>query len=131
MQLQKAKYWIILMFASLLTACSSSGPENVAEKYVNSLMTGDVDGAVKMLHLSKEEQAEINEVKGKLSMVIELGLLEVEASGGVKSIKALNTEYSNGKQEAEVEVETKMGNGDTKTDTVNLRKIKGDWKVVM
>lgn len=129
MQLQKTRHWIMLIILGLLVACSGSGPEKMAVKHVEALVAGDIDRMMDTLHLSEKELKELNTVKGKMSMLVGAASDEIKAAGGAKSIKVVTTEYSDDKKSAYVEIKIELGNGDSKTERVNLVQVKDGWKV--
>lgn len=129
MQLQKTRHWIMLIIVGLLVACSGSGPEKMAVKHVEALVAGDIDRMMATLHLSEKELKELNTVKGKMSMLVGAASDEIKAAGGAKSIKVVTTEYSDDKKNAYVEIKIELGNGDSKTERVNLVQVKDGWKV--
>lgn len=119
----------MLIIVGLLVACSGSGPEKMAVKHVEALVAGDIDRMMATLHLSEKELKELNTVKGKMSMLVGAASDEIKAAGGAKSIKVVTTEYSDDKKNAYVEIKIELGNGDSKTERVNLVQVKDGWKV--
>lgn len=119
----------MLIIVGLLVACSGSGPEKMAVKHVEALVAGDIDRMMATLHLSEKELKELNTVKGKMSMLVGAASDEIKAAGGAKSIKVVTTEYSDDKKSAYVEIKIELGNGDSKTERVNLVQVKDGWKV--
>lgn len=119
----------MLIIVGLLVACSGSGPEKMAVKHVEALVAGDIERMMATLHLSEKELKELNTVKGKMSMLVGAASDEIKAAGGAKSIKVVTTEYSDDKKNAYVEIKIELGNGDSKTERVNLVQVKDGWKV--
>lgn len=129
MRMQHIKHFFILAVATLLFACSSSGPEKVAEKYANAILTADIETFMAVLNVPENPQVPVDMMKGKMTQMLQVTAAEAKAQGGVKSIKAVSTTYGADKETAVVEVKMEFKNGTSKTETVELLNTSKGWKV--
>lgn len=129
MQIKLFRQFIVLFLAAFLVACSGSGPEKVAEKYFNSILNADMDGFMSTVYLSEEEKAGMNMMRGKIEEMFKAVKMQAEASGGIKSVKAKNASYSDGKKKARVTIITTFKNGNVEEESLNLISTDKGWKV--
>lgn len=129
MQIKLARHFFVVFLAALLTACSGSGPEKVAEKYASSIINADIDTFLATVYLSEEEKSQINMMSGKLEEMFKMAQIQAQAAGGIKSIKASDTEYSADKMNAMVTLRISFKNGTSEEDRVRLINTSSGWKV--
>lgn len=130
MYLNKVKHFFVLAIAVFMVACSSgSAPDKVAENYVSAMINADIDAFIATIYLTDKEQQEFEMVKGKMSEMLNAASAAAQLQGGVKSVKAVSTEYSSNKKEAVVEVELTFNNGNSDSEDVNMIKTDEGWKV--
>lgn len=129
MQIKLARHFFVFFLAALLTACSGSGPEKVAEKYMSSMISADIDTFLATVYLSEEEKAQFSMMRDKLEEMFKMAQHQANAAGGIKSIKATKTEYSTDKENATVTLRISFKNGTSEEDRVRLINTKGGWKV--
>ena len=128
------KVFMILCVMGLMVSCGGSSgggntPEKVAEKYVETLYKGDLDGVMK--YMSKEEQAEMkNAKKEELEMAKFFMMAIAEKNKGASEFKALEEETVLSEDTESATVKVKVTNGDrTSTEKVKLIKEDGKWVV--
>lgn len=131
MYLNNIKHFFVLALAALLFACSSgSGPEKVAEKYVNAMLTGDIETFMAVIYISEEEKQHLNAMKGKMAEMLKAAAQQSESAGGIKSVKAVSTDYSGDKKDrATVLVKLEFKNGTSTEEKLQLIDTQGGWKV--
>ncbi len=131
MQTTLIRQFFVLFLAAFLVACSSSsGPEKVVEKYINSMLNADMDGFMDSINISEQEKAQMNMMRGKLEEMFVAAQQEVQAAGGVKSVKAVDVKYSSDKKSATVTVRMTMNNGEVKNEQLNAVNTEQGWKVI-
>ena len=124
-------FFISLGCALFLTACGGSDtPEAVAQDFVKALTSGDVDKVLKLMDMSNKDAKELEKMRPKAEMMFAKIKKDIDAQGGVKSIKAVGTEISEDGNTAKVmvQLETVTGKGGN-TKPVRLKKVDGKWKV--
>ena len=121
----------VLFSALLLVACSSgNSPEKVAESFIQAAATGNVDKAIELINLPEADKNEQLAIKGKVSMMLAQAATSFEQKGGgLKSVKAVNTEYNADKTAARVAVEVTLKNKETTTESIKTIKTKKGWKI--
>lgn len=129
MQIKFLPKFFVLFLAAFLVACSSSGPEAVAEKYTAAVINADMDGFMSTINISEEEKAQMNMMRGKLEEMFKMAQQEAKAAGGLKSVKATKTTYSNNKKNAQVFLRISFKNGTSEETAVNMVETKNGWKV--
>jgi len=123
--LQKAL--MILCVMGLMISCGGSvgnTPESVAEKFVEALYKGDVNG---MKKVSTQEQAKQMSADDKDSKAM-LALFK-EAGKDISGFKAIETNLKEDGNSGTVKVEVTSKDGKTDTMKVNVVKTDGKWAV--
>lgn len=60
-------FWISMLAACmLLTACSNPSPEPVAKDFMQKVLTGDADGALKLVAMPEKDLAAVEILTGKV-----------------------------------------------------------------
>jgi len=118
------KTLMILCVMGLMISCgggSGNTPESVAEKFVEALYKGDLDGMKKIS--SKEQTTEMSaDDKGSKAMLA----LFKEAGKDASGFKAVETNLSEDGNSGTVKVGVTSKDG--KTDTMKVKVIKEDGK---
>lgn len=131
--MQKLRNGFLVLFTAIfLLACSgSSGPEKVADSYMNAVLHNDIDGLMKTIHIENDMVEMESMMRGKLAMVIAAASAEAQANGGVKKISYAKTEYNEDKTAARVTATVQFKNKDTDdmVDEIDLVKTDDGWKV--
>lgn len=124
-----------------VTACGTPDkPEDVATKFTQAFLSGDIDTAVTFTNLPPEalkDEAQLNQAKGKVQQMTAAAKEKADQQGGVASVTAKEvvetdiTTEADGTQRVKVQVELKTGDGTTVSDPVPLIKVPGseEWKV--
>ncbi|OBV28686.1 hypothetical protein BKN38_09230 [Helicobacter sp. CLO-3] len=119
--------------ALFMAGCGDDKPEEVAVAYVKALYSGDAKKAVELVTLeggvSKDDKEKLN---GKLAMMAGMVKQDGEESGGLKDVKATNTQIKEGEpKSASVEIEATFGNGTNKKEELDLIQTKDGWKILI
>lgn len=112
----------VALFALLLAGCGSGGPGDTAVEFTRAAANGDGETVVELL-----DPAMAQTFGPKIEATISMQAGEVSSQGGLDEVNVLE-ETVNG-DNATVRLETVMGDGSREEQTVQLRKVDGDWKV--
>lgn len=125
--------FLVLFTAIFLLACSgSSGPEKVADDYMNSILNNDIDGLMKTIHFADDvPEKQEDMVRGKLNMVVEESSAKAKSLGGVKKITYSEIEYNQDKSRAKLVATVQYKNKGARETIERINLIKSDqgWKV--
>lgn len=121
-----------------LAACATNKladantPQSVAVRAVEAMHKGDADTLFKLMKmpekLKKKKGAE--EVwRGKLTMMVAFVKQKADKKGGVASVTAGETTYSDDKKRAKVKVTVKFKNGETTTKPTRVVLVGDRWMV--
>jgi PBP1b-binding outer membrane lipoprotein LpoB len=131
--MQALKNWFApLIVALVLVGCSSSDePQAVAEAFTKAAYSNDIDTLMDLVQLPSElKDGQEEMMRGKLQMMLAPAAAMVEQKGGLDSIKTGETRYNADETTASVPVTVSFKDSDEEsTETVNLIKVDGDWKV--
>lgn len=131
------KNWLrmvmMAVMTSVLVACGSGDPGDVAEAFYKEVLDGDVNKAVDYLYLPAEVKQAMSEsdMKGKMSAMFGVIQEAVQSQGGLESVKAGKVLYNDDKTRAVVEVMIKTKNGEAQTEKVPMIKTDDGWKLEM
>lgn len=114
---------VLVLFVVGLTGCGGPKPGKVVERFFGALEDGKIDEAVS--YLSSRTIATLGEEKWRASLV-EISR-EMTMAGESADVKVIS-ETVNG-DIARVEVELTDSSGFTDTETFDLIKEEGDWKI--
>jgi len=114
---------IMLVFVLAVSVGCSAGPGTVVEKFFKALEGGEIDEAIGYLSSRAVQTLGADKWRSALAEMSR----QIEAEGGMGEVKVLN-EIENG-DIATVEVELTDNNGNSDTETFNLVKEDGDWKI--
>jgi hypothetical protein len=112
-----------LLLISLAWACAGSSPASAVKAFYRAVSDGKTDDALGLL--SQQTIATIGEPK--LRAGIQEAAQEAMAKGGLKDLE-IAEEQSNG-DIATVQAILKYGNGTQETETLQLVKEKGGWRL--
>lgn len=110
------------LLALLLVGCGGGGPGDTAVEFTRAGANGDGETVVELL-----DPAMAQTFGPKIEAAMATQASQASAQGGVDEINVLE-ETING-DNATVRLEMVMGDGSREENTVQLRKIDGDWKV--
>lgn len=123
--------FLLTITAGFLSACGGDEAGKAAESFFMEIVEGSVHEAMEYAYVPPGHPMGEELIKGKLGPAIRMIQEELKAKGGVESIKAKKTEYTNSeKTRAKVWLTMKMKNGDSETsDPVSVIKTDKGWKV--
>lgn len=124
----KNRQWIlgVIIFVMLIvTACSAlgSGPGKTVQRFFTAVDIGEIDEA--MSYLSSYSIQTLGADKWRA--VLHEASKDLDKAGGITSVRIVE-ENING-ETAWVTVEISYGNGSSETDSVDLIKENGKWKI--
>lgn len=124
---------LVIFTAIFLMACAgSSGPEKVANNYMQAIFNNDIDALMKTINLDADvPQKQADMVRGKLAMVVNDSSAKAKSLGGVKKITYSDTEYNQDKSRAKLVATVIYKNKDAAEtiERINLIKTANGWKV--
>ncbi|RMH42604.1 MAG: DUF4878 domain-containing protein [Gammaproteobacteria bacterium] len=112
----------ILLGATLLTGCSA-GPGKTVQRFFVAIDKGEIEEAIGYLSSSTIQSLGYDKWRAAL---IEASN-QMAAEGGLKSVKVVEETVKG--DIAQVTVKIVMGNGSEESDSVDLIKEDGDWKI--
>lgn len=121
----KRKSVLILMLVFLVVGLAgcSSGPDKAVKSFFIALDAGQVDKA--MGYLSTSTLNTLGHDKWQAALIS--ASKDMQSKGGLSSVKIIDKKVRG--DIAAVTVELTFGDGSSKTDTINLIKENGDWKL--
>lgn len=133
------KFFLAGVFALLLTACSSSKPEDVAVEFVEEfLINGNIDSVVDYVYFKDEQEKQKaledlkdEEKRAELKKMVEQVNKLFKAK--VKSVEAVETKVdgNNAVVQIKMNFEEKNLKGNTsETQPVKLKLVNDEWRVL-
>lgn len=131
--------FILATMATILVACGGDKKDaaQVAETTTKAMFEGDAKTVIENLYTDNTTitDADKKQAESVLSIMFQAMKAEVDKAGGIQTIKAGEVTLNADKTEASVPVTITLNkaiNGkQSDTQTINLRKIDGKWKIVM
>jgi len=117
----------LLMLATVLLAACSAKPESAVTTFYKAAAAGDVEKATAQISFSNVNANEMMQAKGKLQMMIGELKSKIDANDGLKKVEVVesNREGDN----ANVQAKLIFNNGKDKTESHNLVREDGKWKI--
>jgi hypothetical protein len=103
--------------------CIGSSPSRTVKDFYSAIGRGDVEMATAQMSSRVIDQVGLN----KLQQSIEYQVQAVEQAGGMKSIRIIDEQIFD--DAALVTAEVELGDGTSGTETVQLVKEDGRWKI--
>ena len=135
-------FWISMLTACmLLTACSNPSPEPVAKDFMQKVLTGDVDGALKLVAMPEKDQAAVEILTGKVRAGVVRLKAQTEKWGGVDKIQVVSVTYKSADAQtikadqvtegslAFIKMDVTFKNGRTDDYSTRLIKTSSGWKI--
>ncbi|MCX6288045.1 MAG: DUF4878 domain-containing protein [Bacteroidetes bacterium] len=126
-----------LLLAFLLTSCGGGGggiisktPSDVVKTALNNLKAKDYPGVIKY-YVRKDGVAFTKEDTQKFTGLCTWATQEYEKKQGLKDIQILEEKISEDGLTATVKYKLQFNNGTDSDDKVNLKKVNGDWFIVI
>lgn len=118
------RIWVVLVIlAILLVGCSSAGPGKTVEKFFTAVEDGEIEEA--MSYLSSSTVQLLGAEKWQAALIE--GSQEMASEGGIKSIETFDENIHG--DIATVSMTLTMADGSQETETIDLIKEDGDWKI--
>jgi len=121
----------LLLTCLLLAACSSSKPEAATEAFYQAAIKRDVDKAFEHLDMGELSQSELFQAKGKIQMIVGEIAQRVEGNDGLKRFEVVESTIDDDGEHAHVRVKLVFNNGNETNDSFKLRRVDGQWKIIM
>ena len=135
-------FWISMLAACmLLTACSNPSPEPVAKDFMQKVLTGDADGALKLVAMPEKDLAAVEILTGKVRAGVVRMKAQTEKWGGVDKIQVVSVTYKSVDAQtikanqvtegslAFIEMDVTFKNGHTEDYSTRLIKTSSGWKI--
>ena len=116
---------LVSVLVVLVLAGCSSGPEGVVKGFFKALDAGKVDKAMEYLSTSTLNTLGHDKWQAALTSATH----DLQSKGGLSSVKVVNKKVHG--DTATVTVKLIFGDGSSETDTIDLIKENGDWKIQM
>ncbi|WP_234265191.1 DUF4878 domain-containing protein [Hydrogenophaga sp. NFH-34] len=116
---------------ALLASCSGGSPENAPAAFYKASAAGEVDKAMEYVSFANFKAEEMVMAKGKVQMVV--GRIQQTASSndGLEKVEIIESVVGEDGNSAKVKTKLLFKNGKDKTDTVNVVKDDGKWKITL
>lgn len=118
------KLCLALILGTILSACGSSNPEDVALDFTEKVFKGDED-ALEHFDLRDLKADEKEFANGKIRSMVASGKEKADKRGGVKKIIVGKKDIK--EDRAEIETIVIFGDDSNTTEDVNLVKKDGKW----
>lgn len=135
-------FWISMLAACmLLTACSNPSPEPVAKDFMQKVLTGDADGALKLVAMPEKDLAAVEILTGKVRAGVVRMKAQTEKWGGVDKIQVVSVTYKTVDAQtikanqvtegslAFIKMDVTFKNGHTEDYSTRLIKTSSGWKI--
>lgn len=122
---------IAVLLALGLVACSGGKPEDTLEKFYRAAEKGDVETAIKQIHLSNVKDAQLTQAKGKVQMIVGEVQGQIKANGGFDGLNVIESKIAPDEKSANLRVKLKFKNGTEQPDNARLIKDSDGWKIVI
>lgn len=109
--------------ALTLTACLGGSPEQTAEDFYRAVEAGEITEAMDLLTDDTFDAVGRDKVRAALEMQTR----RIADQGGIETFEVVESEVH--AELADLQVRITLGDGSTMNETVNLRKVDGDWKI--
>ena len=116
---------LVAVFVVLSLAGCSSGPDGAVKGFFKALDAGEVDKAMGYLSTSTLNALGHDKWQAALTSAVK----DLQSKGGLSSVKVVDKKVHG--DTAVVTVKLTFGDGSSETDTINLIKEDGDWKIQM
>ncbi|MBA3531379.1 MAG: DUF4878 domain-containing protein [Ardenticatenales bacterium] len=125
MNVKNCLFLILLSLSLLMTGCGffASGPGQTVENFYRSVEEGNLDDATALLSSRLVSTIGASKIKQGLAQQTQT----IKDKGGIESISVDSEEVTG--EIAQVTTTITYGNGETGTETVNLMKEDGSWKL--
>jgi hypothetical protein len=117
------KLSLLVIGALLLIACGGGGPGATVKQFYTLVEDGKVNEAMELMAPGIKDMMQ---AMGGATVFGE-GTKEIKEKGGIDQINILKEEVTG--EIAEVEVEVVYGDGSKDTETMQLTKVDGEWKI--
>lgn len=98
-------------------------PSGTVKRFYEYINTEQLDKAVSLFSRSVTDTVDKEKIKAAIAVSMQM----FKMSGGIRSIEIVKEEIKEGK--AQVTVTVKLGNGEENTETIDLVREDGAWKV--
>ena len=117
---------LLALVSTMLTlvGCGGSGPGDRVIEFNHAMADGDVDTVKEIAPFLSTMLSD-----DKLTEMIESAAKDAEDKGGIESV-TIDEETITG-ETARVKATVTFGNGETETDEVDLKKVDGEWILVL
>lgn len=114
---------ILAAAAMLLTACLGGSPQKTTEDFYRAVEAGEITKAMGFL----TEDSFDTVGRDKIRAALEMQTRRIADQGGIEAIEVVEAEVH--AELADLRVEITLGDGTALNETVQLRKVDGDWKI--
>lgn len=114
---------LLVLGALFLIACGGVGPGATVKQFYTLVEAGKVNEAMDLMAPGIKDMMQ---ALGGAAVFGE-GTKEIKEKGGIKSIDILKEEITG--EVAEVEVRIEYGDGSSHTETMQLTKVDGKWRI--
>ena len=123
--MQSIRRVVIVACVVALAACAAATPQATVDSFDHLVEAGKYDQAYALL----STQARATFPEEKMKAVMEDQSQKMKAAGGIKTIVFSGSVVTG--ETAKVAALTMLGNGTTTTETVNLVREDGKWKIAI
>jgi hypothetical protein len=123
------KFFVLGMFALVMTACSAPAPEDVVKDFYKAVADNRTEDAANFFSLKDVKGSDLTAVKAKIMMVVADFQSRIQKHGGLDSVTTTLVKKEGGT--ARVNVEIKYKDGKTEKQSMKLEDASGKWKIVM
>lgn len=120
-------FMLAVVAAVAMVSCSSNSPETVAEKYLESIYTQDVDGVMECIDVTGENRESVRAIvadKG-VSMIKD----QSAKFGEYKGITVTNCIVEEDESKAQIDCEVNFSAVDPQPATIILVNTESGWKI--
>lgn len=114
---------LLTLPAVLLNGCLGGTPQDTAEDFYRYVEAGEITKAMGLLADDTYDKMG----RDKIRTALEMQTRRLADQGGIEKFEIVEAEIH--AELADLEVQITLGDGTTMNETVNLRKVDGDWKI--
>lgn len=131
MQRRQVALFLAVSAATLLASCSGGSPEETPAAFYKAAAAGEVDKAMEYVSFANFKAEEMVSAKGKVQMVVGRIQKTAASNEGLDKVELIESVLGEDGNSAKVKSRLVYKNGKDTTDTVNLVKDEGKWKITL
>lgn len=124
-------FFLALLAAFILSACSGSKPESVVETFYTAVAKNDADLALKQISWAAVPPSSVAMANDKLKMMVGAMSQKITQSGGLKKVEIVDVAFNADKTQAQVKSILVLRDGKEIKNNDSVIKEGSAWKMAI